>query len=257
MLGHEILKLKDAKGLFFETDELLVEVAHLEEMVRLGPDVTPERIEESKSVLLRRNERLTEWMIWQSLRGFLKISYGPTSSVTIDWKIPSRNQPTVAIPWTDRANALPLTDLRAFVEQAAGDVVVMNSRTVSIAAETASIKGPEIAFKDWPKVIGARRIVINDAGYRGQDRGQEPAQYLQDGEVFVLPDWEDETVEPIGVTCNGQVHTKEDENKTSHLVMGPLSEIFEDNGSKYLRVVMGRMPVIAKPERVYRANVCP
>lgn len=180
---------------------------------------------ERAEIMLQRNNRLTEYMRWQALRGSLEVTTRDESNL-VQYKV---GKPVALVPWTDVENSSPVSDLRAFAVY--GYKFIMNSKTYALLAKDKRFHDTDISI----------RCVINDNGYRTDGKDPTNVQFVQDGEVFIVP-----TDGTVGYTAEVD-HKIGKPNSTDILIVyGNQTEVMIDvmTRNHYIRVAASRIPVI-------------
>lgn len=268
--------------------EQVIELALLEEMERISgedwlklhsSDTTIQRVAgldlvERARVLQLRNERLTEWMRWQSFQGRLTVTYPTGSQLFIDYGLPTGHKPTASVLWSDVANADPVADIQAWSELIAADSgqygrkVHMNSKTWDYLIRNTKIKNMINFYSPQaPNLNRPRRsdimelftsfatdvdITIYDNGYRAEGvTSVAPGgltKYLPDGYILMTTDYTIDG-ERIADTLDGQVLVGAGYNSVS-IRQGPQSEVILDHMSKnhFLRQASAKIPRLRHPE---------
>jgi len=274
-----------------EWSEQIIELALLEEMERItgehwlrmqssDPEIAKTAgtdLVTRLQILQTRNERLTDWMIWQALiTGTLQIDYDNAgTSLVIDYGRPAGHAPTASVLWTDVVNSDPIADLKAWSQVIADDSgtyglnVHMASETWELIIKNQKVKA-YLTGNDRSLLIPTRddvmalmrdgmNINIYDGGYRPEGvvaRGRtNHVRYLPTKNVLVTTDYSVDG-ERIADTPNGQVIVSDSFN---NLVarQGPQSEVLIDHMSKnqFYRQASARIPRILHPECILCATV--
>jgi hypothetical protein len=236
----------------------------------------------SAAVLQLRNENRTEWMRWQAFLGNnIVVQYPQTGQqVTVQYNYYSGHKPTAAIPWSDRGNATPIDDMRAWQLQVANDLgyygcnLHMNTVTWTRLQRSDQARGyltqtDRNAFlptrqdiegllygsvdtdSQGDRVAQAPRIIVSDAGYRdttaGYSRGLSAmTKYIPDGTVLVTGPYVFEG-EPIADVADGMVAVRQDFNRLAWL-QGMQSEILLDHYTHFFRQASARFVRLRRPE---------
>lgn len=239
--------------------------------------------------LQMRNERLTEVMRFAAFKGQpIVVNFdpsgtgAPTQQLQITYTYLGTHKPTAAIPWTDRVNATPIDDLRAWQVIIGNDLGVfgsrfhMNSTTFAYLQRSNQARGyltPTDRNAYLPKVedietllwgstpsdsqgVGAAeapKLIVSDAGYRDEtqnyNRGMGAVtRYLQNGEVLVTGPYTFEG-ENIADVADGLVALSESFNSLKW-AQGPQSEIIVDHRAKthFFRQASARFVRLRRPE---------
>lgn len=274
-----------------EEREEIFELVQLDEMHRISPtrwerlQSTDENIaaEEARKLveigqeLEIRNQRLTEKMRWDALKGTLVVSYQQADAVLqINYPKPAGHSPTVSVDWTDTTNSDPIADIKGWQQQVAdssgfpGTLVHLSSEDYELIAVNEKLKGyfnipAGQPFRPQQDDIEGllepgTRLVITNAGYRTASVGASRAaadhtRYLPVHEVLVTTPYTLEG-QRIADTPNGDVQIQTGYNSTAFL-KGPASEIKLDSDSYnyFLRHASRRIPRILRPEAILWATV--
>lgn len=233
-------------------------------------------------ILKTRNDRLTEYMIWQMLlTGKLTISYPVKGSLVIDYGFTSGHLPTASTLWSTTATADPVADIQAYSEKLADDsgfyarYIHMNSKTFDylirntkvvnainfFASGAAPIQRPrrQDLLELFSSFAVNQEIVIYDNGYRdeGETGVGRPSltKYLPDGKVLVTTNY---TVNGTNFAdmLDGQVQVVTGYNSTD-IRQGFQAQVLLDqlSGTHYLRASAARIPRLLLPEHVLTATV--
>lgn len=253
-LAHELLPLRDlqledgeeggkievprADGSMGVLEPIMLDEIHLvpsEEDAKL----TAKRLE----TMAGRIERVTSWLIWQAFSGEIVLDY-EDGQLKLTYPRPELNDQTATPPWT--AEGAPIeSDLADLLEWFPGSRIIMNSRT----ADTAIKNGLD------PKTLAVFKCEICDQGFIDESGDKEYVRFVEDGVVYALP-----RDEPVGFMANTDVkiimddEDDEDQQKFWH-GMGPVASEFYQEEGHFVRVTAYRIPVITKPERIFRGVV--
>lgn len=273
-----------------EREERMIEIALLEEMHRItgeqwmrlqskdenvraaeGLDVI-----ERGRILQTRNERLTEWMRWQSFKGSLTITYPTGSTLVIDYGFPAGHAPTAGTLWTDTTDSDPVADLEAWQDKLATDSGHLGTR-VHLTSSTAKLILKNEKLKTYYNVPSGQpfkptlqdvanllaedtQFIIYDAGFRPMQSAAprddaSHTRYLPTPNVLVTTPYSIEG-DQIADVANGQVEISSGYN-TTNILQGPQSEVILDHMTKnrYLRQASARIPRINHPESFLWATV--
>ena len=242
-------------------------------------------------VLQLRNENRTELMRWQAFLGNnIVVQYPQTGQqVTVTYNYFAGHKPTAAIPWSDRANATPIDDIRAWQLQIANDLgfygcnIHMNSITWNRLQRSDQARGyltqtDRNTFLPTAKdiegllfgggvdadnttqggrVAQAPKIIVSDAGFRdttaGYNRGLSAmTKYIPDGTVLVTGPYVFEG-EPIADVADGMVAVRQDFNRLAWL-QGMQSEILLDHYTHFFRQASARFVRLRRPEAFLAAQ---
>jgi hypothetical protein len=277
-----------------EREARMIELAQLEEMHRINSEQwirlqsADENIRNSEGlavvergqILQRRNERLSEWMRWQSfVNGTLTITYPRTNSqLLIDYGFLSGHKPTPSNLWTDLVNADPIADIDGWQTLVANDSghigtkIHLTSQTAKLILRNQKLKGYfnvpsgqpfKPTLEDAAGLLAqGTQFVLYDAGYRPMQSGSPyvrtdsgHTRYLPHNKVVMTTDYQIEG-ENISDTLNGQVEISSSYNDTS-ILQGPQSEVILDHMTKnrYLRQASARIVRILHPECFLAATV--
>lgn len=228
------------------------------------------------TALQLRNEVLTEWMRWQAFQGQLVIRY-PNDNQTIVLNYPGVYKPQSGTPWTNRASATPITDLRTWQKLTANGpvgalatMIHMNSDTWEELQFSQQVRDyltdgsrdvylPETA--DVLKLLRAgTQFVIYDQGYHeesaGTDRSeQSKTQFIPDGYVLLTTPYVVQG-ERIADMANGLVSVPTAFNQLESR-QGPQSVQLVDAGTSARMWVQksARIPRIRRPQAFVWAKV--
>lgn len=219
----------------------------------------------SGKTLQMRNERLTEVMRWAAFKGQpIIVNYDNNQQLQISYNYLSTHKPFASIPWSDRVNATPIDDLRAWQVIVGNDVGVfaskfhMNSNTYAYLQRSNQARGyitptdrnlslpkksdiEELLWGSTPtdsqgvQAAAPPQIIVSDAGFRSEtenyNRGMGAVtKYLQNGEVLVTTEYMFEG-EPIADVADGIVVLSQD-FQTLRRAQGMQSEIIVDHKAK-------------------------
>lgn len=234
------------------------------------------------AILQLRNENRTELMRWQAFKGQnIVVQYPQTGQqLTVTYNYTAGHKPSAAIPWTDRANAVPIDDLRAWQLQIANDLgfygsrIHMNTNTwtrlqrsnqargyltqtdrnvfLPTAADIESLLYGSVASdSQGGRIAESPTLIVTDAGFRdvgaGYNRGASAmTKYLADGEVVITAPYVFEG-EPIADVADGMVAIRQDFNRLTWL-QGSQSEILLDHYTHYFRQASARFVRLRRPE---------
>lgn len=276
-----------------EEREEVIELAYLDEAHRISPrrwEILTQggeklagrearRLIEIGQILERRNERLTEWMRWQSFSGQITIEYQlRDTALVIDYPFAAGHKPTAAVPWTDLVNADPVNDLKVWLKQVSTDSG-SPGRRVHISDDDIELiltnqKLPAYfnvepgqpfmpTLEDVGKLLPPGTVFVpTNHGYRTEDKGaskrpQDHNRYLPIGKVLVTTDYSIQGYGVIAETLNGPVEIKSGPNDTVFLP-GPQSEIIlkgEGVYTRLLRQASRRIVRLKVPEAFLYATV--
>lgn len=232
---------------------------------------------ENGRILAIRNERLTQWMIWQAFSGTLTIPFDTGGRMFVDYLIPASNKPTASVLWSDTTNADPIADIRTWANLLArqsgfyGIHLHMSSSTYDYIVNNAKIRalltdtGRTMKIPTLDDVInllrGGTDITLYDDGYRddsvGSARGVPDSltQYLPDGFVLMTTEYNLDGIR-IAETLDGLVTVSTGYN-TVAILQGPQSEVMLDHKIKthLWRQASMRIPRINVPEAFLYARV--
>lgn len=299
--GKGQLRAPDATPPLFKPSvtftEQLIELALLDEMERIPEEEwlklnsSDENVRRSAGaqlvdrgrILRLRNERLTEWMVWQALQGQLILTYPQGGTVVVDYGFPSGHKPvlTGTNAWTDTTNSDPVVDIQAWSEKLADDSgffarhLHMTSKTYDLlirntkiknminfyAAGAAPIQRPrqQDLLNLFTSFAVGQDITIYDNGYRdvGATGIGRPAltRYLSDNRVLVTAPYVIDG-HNIADTLDGQVSVSTGYNSTD-IRQGEQAEVMLDHISKtyFFRYASARIPRVLIPEAILFAQV--
>lgn len=224
-----------------------------------------------------RNERLTEWLRWQAFQGEVIIRYpNDAQTIVLNYGIPAAHKPTASIPWTSRATATPITNLRAWQKLTANAVghmatrIHMNSDTWEELEYNEQVRayltdGSRDVFlpeeSDIKRLLRAgTEFIIHDGGYREESAGVERGQgtithYIPDGYVLLTTPYVIEG-ERIADMADGLVAVSTGYNALE-LRQGSQSEVMVDHATKahMWRQASARIPRIRRPGAFVWAKV--
>jgi hypothetical protein len=235
--------------------------------------------------LQMRNERLTEVMRWAAFKGQpIVVNFDPsgagaaTQSITITYNYLGTHKPSASVPWTDRVNATPIDDLRAWQLIIANDAGVfgskihMNSTTYQYLQRSNQARGyltPTDRNLALPKkediesllwvpgsgtaVVASPEIIVTDAGYRDETQNYNRGlgavtRYLQNGEVLITTEYKFEG-ENIADVADGMVALTQD-FQTLRWAQGMQSEIMLNHQTKthFFRQASARFVRLRRPQ---------
>lgn len=234
-------------------------------------------------ILQMRNERLTEVMRWAAFKGQpIIVNYDNGQQLQISYNYLNTHKPNAAIPWSDRVNATPIDDMRAWQQIVGNDIGVfaskmhMNSNTFAYLQRSNQARGyltPTDRNLALPKIedieallwgstpsdsqgvqaAAPPKIIVSDAGYRSEtenyNRGMGAVtKYLQNGEVLVTTEYTFEG-EHIADVADGMVALSQD-FQTLRWAQGPQSEIVINHESKtqFFRQGSARFVRLRRPQ---------
>lgn len=240
-------------------------------------------------ILQQRNERLTEVMRWAAFKGQpIVVNFDPSStnmptqSLTITYNYLETHKPSASVPWTDRVNATPIDDIRAWQLIVANDVGVfgsrihMNSTTYSYLQRSNQARGyltPTDRNLALPKkedieallwgatggddsaaaAVAPPVIIVSDAGYRDETQNYNRGlgavtRYLQNGEVLITTEYKLEG-ENIADVADGMVAVTQD-FQTLRWAQGMQSEIMLNHNTKthFFRQASARFVRLRRPQ---------
>lgn len=234
-------------------------------------------------ILQMRNERLTEVMRWAAFKGQpIIVNYDNGQQLQISYNYLGTHKPTASIPWSDRVNATPIDDMRAWQQIVGNDLGVfaskihMNSNTFAFLQRSNQARGyltPTDRNLALPKVEDIQallwgstpsdsqgvqaaappQIIVSDAGYRSEtenyNRGLGAVtKYLQNGEVLVTSEYMFEG-DHIADVADGMVALSQD-FQTLRWAQGPQSEIIVDHNAKthFFRQASARFVRLRRPQ---------
>lgn len=240
------------------------------------------------AVLQLRNENRTEWMRWQAFLGNnVVVQYPQTGQqITVSYNYFSGHKPTAAIPWSDRGNATPIDDLRAWQLQIANDLgyygcnIHMNTTTWTRLQRSDQARGyltqtdrntflptkediegllygSVASDSQGNRVAQAPNIIVSDAGYRdvsaGYNRGLSAmTKYIPDGTILMTGPYVFEG-EPIADVADGMVAIRADFQRLAWL-QGMQSEILLDHYTHFFRQASARFVRLRRPESFLNAT---
>jgi hypothetical protein len=285
----------------------VVSLLLVDEMQRIGEDLHLRLTSPTSSVRARagvdlitaaailqlRNENRTELMRWQAFMGQnIVVQYPQTGQqITVQYNYLNGHQPTVSIPWSDRANSTPIDDMIAWQTQIANDLGYygckfhMNSVTWKELQRSNQPRGyltqtdrnvflptkkdicslllggdpdAQDAAAQGGRVAEAPQIIVSDAGYRdtsaGYARGLSAmTKFIPDRTVLVTGPYVFEG-EPIADVADGMVAIRQDFNRLAWL-QGMQSEILLDHYTHYFRQASARFVRLRRPEAFLTATV--
>lgn len=233
-------------------------------------------------ILQLRNTRATEKLRWGAFQGGVTtITYPTGSALQIDYGLPAGHRPVLATPWSDTANADPVSDIQSWSEQIAADSgfygnrIHMNSKTYNYLLHNVKIQAAINIYSPSANTIFRPRredllnlftsfatdvqIVIYDNGYR--DLGATSigvgsiTKYLPDGYVLMTTDYVLDGTN-IADTLDGQVSVQSGYNSVD-IRQGEQAQVQLDDLSftHFLRYSSARIPRILIPEAFLWAKV--
>lgn len=244
------------------------------------------------TILQLRNENRTELMRWLAFTGQNIVVQYPNSGqqVTVTYNYTTGHTPTAVVPWTDRDNATPIDDLRAWQLQIANDIgfygsrIHMNSNTWQTLQRSNQVRGyltqtdrnlflPKASDisallygggvdatldTQGGRVGEAPVFIVTDAGYRAESAGyarglSAMTKFLADGQVLITTPYVFEG-EPIADVADGMVAVRTDWNKLTWL-QGMQSEIILDHHTYFFRQASARFVRLRRPEAFLTATV--
>lgn len=234
-------------------------------------------------ILQMRNERLTEVMRFAAFKGQpIIVNYDGGQQLQITYNYLGTHKPSAGIPWSDRVNATPIDDIRAWQLIIGNDIgafgskIHMNSNTFAYLQRSNQARGyltptdrnaylPKIedietllwgstpSDSQGVNVAAPPKIIVTDAGYRSEtenyNRGLGAVtRYLQNGEVLVTTEYIFEG-EKIADVADGLVALSESFSSL-RWAQGPQSEIIVDHRAKthFFRQASARFVRLRRPQ---------
>jgi hypothetical protein len=276
-----------------EERETVIELAYLDEAHRISPrrweiltqgsDIfaarEARRLVEIGQILERRNERLTEWMRWQSFTGEITIEYQQRdTALVIEYPFPTGHKPNALVSWTDTTNADPVLDLKTWQTQVATssgapglDIYISDEDTELLLANQKlrlyfNIEAGQPFMPTLDDVLRllrpSTRFIPTNHGFREESVGasrrpEDHTRYLPVGNILITP--QNGTVNGVGIaeTLNGPVEIKTGPDTTSFLP-GPQSEVILKGEGVYTRLLRQgsrRIVRLKQPEGFLYADV--
>jgi len=225
------------------------------------------------TIMAARNNRLTEWMRWQSFKGGFSVTYPDLSVEVYDYAFQSTHLPTAATAWTDHVNSDPVADVFAWTQVGGDDVgqyyknIHLNSNTflhVQLNEKIAgylssygrSIMRPTVADINSLMRAGTSWIILDEGYLADNATSRRLTKLLPDNRVLMTTDY---TLfgQRIADVADGQVLVGGDTGTPPTVQQGAQSEIIANPFSKnvFRRYASARIPRLYFPDAFLYATV--